>query len=348
MEWFNKIKANLPQVLKIGGLIVGGLLVLLLLLSLTGSTFNVLRGKTGFSQAGYLSDSLSLSKGGAMMEATSDSFGIGLSARNAASSPSYDNGVNIGNTSEDFEVTEYTASIESRDIKNTCAQIAGLKKLDYVIFENAREYDKSCNYYFKVEKEYRAEILDIINKLDPKDLSENIRTIKSQIDDFTSEEEILKNKMATIELTLNDALNAYDEITRVATQARDSESLARIINSKIQILERLTKEKIAITEQLDRMSRAKAQQLDRLDYAYFSVNAYENKFIDSENLKDSWKAAVKKFVRDTNQVLQALSINFVLLLLLIIQYGLYLLLILLALKYGWGIAKRIWGSSIKN
>ena len=50
--------------------------------------------------------------------------------------------------------------------------------------------------------------------------------------------EYLKKKKETIEETLNDAINSYNEIAKVATEARDAESLSRIIDSKIRIIER--------------------------------------------------------------------------------------------------------------
>jgi len=118
--------------------------------------------------------------------------------------------------------------------------------------------------------------------------------------------------------------------------------LAKIIDSKIGIIERLTQERININAQLERLERSKAEQLDRLDYTYFNVYVLENKFIDGDNLKDSWKIAVKSFIRDVNGVIQDITINLVSLLFLILQYIIYLFIILIVVKYGWRLAKYIW------
>ncbi len=68
----------------------------------------------------------------------------------------------------------------------------------------------------------------------------------------------------------------------------------------------------------------------------------ESKFVDANNLKDSWKAAIKAFVRDVNMVAQDVSVNLVMLFLKVLQYLLYAFIILIIAKYAWQIAKRIW------
>jgi len=272
-----------------------------------------------------------------------DSNSASLSARNVAPEimPTTSNNT-PGNDAEEYEIKNYNANIETRNLEDTCNSIAGLKVRDDVIFENASKYEKSCSYTFKVKTDKVTEILDIIKTLDPKELNENIFTIKNVINDYTNEVEILEKKLASIESTLNNAVKAYDEITDVATRTQDANALAKIIDSKIQIIEKLTQEKINITTNLDRLARSKAEQLDRLEYTYFNVYIQENKFVDGENLKDSWKQAVKDFVYDTNKVIQDISINLVLVVLIILQYIVYFFIALFVAKYVWKFAKFVW------
>jgi hypothetical protein len=269
---------------------------------------------------------------------------IGLSVRNVktASAPQMDGEVIMGDDAEEFEVTEYSAMIETRHLEETCGKISELKFREDVIFENASEYERSCNYYFKVKSTNVAEILVIIEALDPKELNESTYTIKKLIDDYTSEVDILENKMKSIEETLSNAITAYDDITKLANRVQDVESLAKIIDSKIRIIERLTQERINVNAQLERINRAKAEQLDRLEYTYFNVNILEDKFIDGQNLKDSWKIAVKSFVRDINNTAQNITVNLISLLFIILQYIIYLFIILIVAKYGWIVVKNIW------
>ena len=257
-------------------------------------------------------------------------------------SPTPPRGGTVGDDAEDFEVTEYSVSIETRDKEATCSEISELKDLSYVVFESANEHDRGCNYTFKVRFENVEEILAVLEEFNPEELSENTYTIKRQIDDFTSESEILENKLESIDDTLENALDAYDEITSLATRTQNADALAKIIDSKIGIIERLTQERINITAQLERLERAKAEQLDKLEYTYFYVNVYENKFIDGENLKNSWKAAIKNAVRDINRTIQDVTVNLVTLIFTIVQYMLYFLILLIVAKYLWRVTKYIW------
>lgn len=59
----------------------------------------------------------------------------------------------------------------------------------------------------------------------------------------------------------------------------------------------------------------------------------ENTFIDGEGLKDSWKDTVKTFVRDVNNTAQDISIRFITRLLVILQYVLYILIVLFVANY---------------
>jgi len=267
--------------------------------------------------------------------------GVMLSTNNIGI-PSPQPGGSVGPDGEDFEVTEYSASFETRNKDRTCTEIEDLKVYEYVVFQNANEYDRGCSYTFKVAHDRVPEILTVLQDLDPKDLSETTYTIKQQIDDFTSETEILENKLTSINETLESAVSAYDDITALATRTQNAEALAQIIDSKIGIIERLTQERINITAQLERLERAKREQLDRLEYTYFNVNVYENKFVDGEYIADSWKEAFKAFVRDVNRIVQDVTINLLGLLFILAQYILYFFILLVIAKYLWRAAKYVW------
>ena len=281
------------------------------------------------------------------------SYGVGapsLSARNAAGiapsiapyPPMPDGNYSSGSTAEEYEVTEYSASYETQSKETTCGALSGLKSYSYVIFESANDHDRGCDYRFKVEHSRVKDVLAFLRDLGPKDLNENTYTIKNQVDDFTSETEVLENKRRAIDTTLEEAIAAYDEITALATNNQDAESLARIIDSKIQLIERLTQQKIEINTQLDRLARAKAEQLDRLAYTYFNVSAYENRYVDGEHLKDSWKDAVRATIGDVNNALQATTLGLIALLFLAIQWIVYALIVLFLAKHAWYWVRRIW------
>jgi hypothetical protein len=340
MDFFKKFEFTPTNMLKSAGLLVIAVVVLAVIVRLLGSIV----GFGGFMNGGVVMPNVYVSKGGTVGESAAYDSGAkipALSIRNVSSTivPS---GTSVGGGAEDFEATEYTATIETRNKTNTCAEVMKLKKLDYVIFDSATEYDKGCEYLFKVENNKVAEVLTVVKSLDPKELSENTYTIKKQLDDFTSETDILKNRLDTISTTLKDAVDAYDKITALATHTQDADSLAKIISSKLEIVERLTQERINITAELERLERAKAEQLDKLKYATFRVNVYENRYVDTDSLKDSWKSAIKKFINEVSLIAQGVTVNLLSFILSILQVILYVLIMVVAARYVWHVVKYIW------
>jgi hypothetical protein len=340
---FSQLKTS--KILKFSGLALIAIILIALAFNLIGSSFSPVFNKSSEDMA-FPSMGLS-SSGGVMSNIKMDSGGaVGLSARNVTqSSPSSimePYGTVTGDTSEQFEVTEYNASIETRQLNKTCLAVSDLKVKDYVIFENANRYDKGCNYRFKVKRNNVEEILAVIKDLNPKEISENTYTIKKLVDDYTAETDILKKKLATIDDTLTKAMTAYDEVTVLATRVQNVESLTKIVDSKINLIEKLTQERIDINSELERINRSKAEQLDRLEYTYFNVTVYENKFIEWKSLSDSWKNAIKKFVLDINRVAQDISVNLVSFLFMLFQYAIYIFILLFIAKFGWKIVKYIW------
>lgn len=330
------------QLLKIAGIFIGTIIILSITIKLISSTFsgNMMSGEY------YANPSTQSMKNMAYdMEES-----IGLSLRNVSSIDGssmpmpipQNDGVITGDDAEDFEITEYNASIETRHLKDICSDIEKLKSHDYVIFENANTYDRGCNYTFKVKRENVEEILAFVKNMNPRDLSANTRTIKKLVDDYTSEVDILQAKLNSIDETLAKSIEAYDSVTDLATETKDAESLAKIIDSKINVIERLTQERININAQLERISRSKADQLDRLFYTYFHINVSENKFIDGKQIQDSWKYSIKRFFIDINEIAQNISINLITIFFQVIQYTLYCILFVLVGKYGWKLVKYIW------
>lgn len=268
-----------------------------------------------------------------------------LSARNAAGMmpmpPAYYGGTS-GNTAEQFEVTDYSAYIEVGNHEGACGTLSDLKREDYVIFENASESDTGCSYTFKVEHAHVDEILAALKSLNPKDLSTNTYTLKSELDDFTSQTEILETKAASVDKTLKEALAAYDEIAKLASKTQDAESLARTIESRMQLIERLTMERVQINEQLKMLARSEADEMDRLQYARFNVSVYENAYVDFSGIKDSWRYAIQDFFLIVNESLQNATIYLLAALFVLIPYVFGFILLLLAAKYGWRGVRYLW------
>ena len=336
MKNFSDYNIKPSNILKVIALVFVGVIVLTFAVRMFGTSLKSLNSGSA----------LSAKVSGDAYSVRDSAYGIGgnvsgLSQRNVMPEAGEET-MTSGNDAEAFEVTQYNAFIETRKLKDTCTKISDLKAQNEIIFENANEYEHGCAYTFKVEKEKTNGILELVQGLHPRDLSENTYTIKQVVEDYTGQLEILQKKQETIEKTLSEAITAYDEITQVARRSQNADALASIVDSKVRTLERLTQERINISAQIDRLSRAKAEQLDRLKYTYFYVNVSEIQYVDGNQVKDSWRIAVQNFVRDINEVAQDITVGLIALIFVILQYVLYLFLLLFVAKYFWKVAKALW------
>ena len=337
MSWQKMLnKFDFKTALKISGVVIFGLVVLALVASLGGFAF-----RTAFNiSPSYSGNFYSESAMDAGMTKQSVPEAVSLSLRNLI--PDWDEGYVAGNDLEQFEVVEYNAYIKTGRLEKVCGEIKDLKTREDVIFEKSSESERSCSYTFKVEKDHSEEILAFIKNFKPEELNINTDNIKKQVQDFTSEEEILTKRLSQIEKTLEDAQDAYDEITRLATNTRDVEALAKIINDKINLIERLTNERLNTLANLERLSQLKLEQLDRLDYTFFSVSVTENLLIDLKLIKDSWQRELKSFVNEFNVMLQGVSVKLLSFGTKLLQVVIYLVIALFVAKYGWRFAKFVW------
>lgn len=338
-DFFRKINFKRFSIPKLIGFALIAIILFMVAISFLGFAFRT--AFFGFGSSGYSTSQIPMMS--YEYEGALDQTSLkGISDRAFLSPIPPGSGGSVGTDAEEFEITEYYTVIKTRNLDKACSVIEELKPLEYVIFETANRSDKNCSYFFKVKNENADEVLATVKGLKPEIFRENTSTIKSVIGDYTSEVEIQEKKLASIEETLTNAQQAYDKITVLATQTKDVESLTKIIDSKIRLIERLTQERINIKERIDRLNKNKAEQLDRLNFTFFRVNIHEFLVFDLKELKDSWISEFKSFVREFNDILQDVSINLAGFLLRLIQAALYFLIALFILKYGWRFTKRIW------
>lgn len=247
-----------------------------------------------------------------------------------------------GSDAEAFEVKEYYATIETRSLQEDCDVIAALKGRTEIIFESTSEYERGCTYTFKVAKDQVAEVLALLETLDPKEINESTYTIKREVDSYADEITILETKLTTLETMLAESLAAYENVTALATRTGDVEGMARVIEGKLAIVERLTQAKLDTVAQLDRLTKAKGDALDKLTYTYFHVYISENDFVDGGELKDGWIAAVQNLVRELSALAQDLTLGFVAFAFTVVKFVLYGTLILFVGRFGFRFAKRVW------
>lgn len=247
----------------------------------------------------------------------------------------------IATDAEDFEVHEYNASFEKHDKTETCETIAALKGTKSVVFENANESKRSCNYRFRVANKRADEILELLKSLDPDTLSSNVYTIQKRVEGIIDQLEVQKKKLAQVEATLADAQNSYTELTALATRKNDIESLIKLIDLKLDTIERLARERIEINNSIVRIERERADQLERLNFTVFSVNVYERPLIDWSEIKDDWQDAIRSFVDDVNEFTQLVSVRLISFVLQAAVALVYLVFVFVFLRVVWILGRKI-------
>ncbi len=248
----------------------------------------------------------------------------------------------IDQNAEDYEVQDYSVNYRPNDKTEICTTIAALKSREDVIFENANESNRSCNYTFKVLKEKAAAILTLLEEFNPENTNSNVYTIQRTIEGLTDELDILNQKLTGIETTLAEAQTSYDELTKLATRKQDIESLTKLIELKLNTIERLANERRQIAAQIESYERNKTQQLERIKYTQFSVSVYENRLIDWQQIADSWKSEIQSFFTSINDFFQGVTLLLVIYTLRAVQAIVYIVLAVILLKAVWLMARKVW------
>jgi hypothetical protein len=204
---FNRLGLQNAGPLKIAGLVIGCLLLVLIVLRLSTVLVMPLLGVQSISEtyngiaafapsARILAPQMYGGVGGPVAyEEMAKMSDQSLSVRNIVS-PQAAIRQTSEITAENYEVSEFTATIETHDLDRVCGTtIPSLKPKEYVVFENSNTYAHGCSVRFKVKHDHVTEILAFIKALNPRDITDNTYTIKQQIDDFTSQEDILNRRL---------------------------------------------------------------------------------------------------------------------------------------------------------
>ncbi len=254
----------------------------------------------------------------------------------------------IGGDAENYETLTYYVNFKKSGIDNICNEIKSLKKLNYVVFEDSSNNDTSCSYSFKVERNHVDDVVNLLNKFEPNDFTANMDVVKKQLVEYDSQLNILLKRQNELKKTLDDAILAYDNLITLATNVEDTESLTKIINSKLAMIDKLTNQRFALAAKIDSISKRSAELRDKIEYAYFHVSVSKYRIFDFDGLKDSWVNQVRTFVYNFNAMLQSLSIGIFSLFLSLFQIVVYVSIVafiaLAFVKYGWKFVKRFWNS----
>ena len=247
---------------------------------------------------------------------------------------------------EEFERRDYSAHYQTRRFEETCKEISDLKPREDVVFDNASEDERWCNYNFRAELASEAEIVEILQDLNPRDFNTNVSTIERSVEYTESELNLQERRLASLQETLTQAENSFDSLIARATREGDTATLSEVINNKIATVERLTQQILNTQERIDRLTRNQDSQTDEIEYAHFHVSVEKQVFFDGQGMRDEWKRQVQELVREANETILALTVGLISFVLSAIQFLVFLTISVLGLvvvgKALWVVIRKIW------
>lgn len=247
-----------------------------------------------------------------------------------------------------YETKSYYAHIKTRAYDVACDTIESWKPLAYVVFEQSNRGDSYSAYRFKVERDRASEVLAQLKGLDPRTLNEQSEVVKRQVEEYTSQLDVLKKREALLADTLDKVSVAYDELVTLSKSAHDVETLAKVIDGKLNYIERLSQQRIQVAAELDAIARAKADLEDRIAYVYVDVSVEKIEFVNKEEIRDSWMYAAREFVAQVHKTFQQLTFGVLALVLwlvqLILEAIIFFVVVLFIVKHGWRATKKFWYS----
>ncbi len=312
-------------------LVVAGFILTLIGLFIW-SSMNMMSSSTG------LAPSYQDSYNGLSIPNTLDSAKINTAER----SPVIDSDYVAGQDAEAFETKDYNARIETSNLDSTCDVIGELKPKPGVVFLSAVNSKTSCSFQFKVTNAETEAVLTVIKNLDPKELSQNIYTIKKQLENSLNQRDILTQNLASTEQILADALLAYDNLLATAVAEKNSTALTTAVRDKIELIDMLKQRREQTRQQIDYLNQQLAEQTDRLEYTYFSVYVLEQKYFNLEQIIESWKYEFRNFINSINEITQGITLGLLSFVLYALLYAMYVVIVLIIAKLGWRIVRRIW------
>lgn len=243
---------------------------------------------------------------------------------------------------ETYETTDYYVSARTRQFDEFCSSVRSLKVEERFEFRSISENTNSCSATFYTAEENVDEVLNRFGQFSGVEISRTTNSVTRQKERLESQTNILHQQLASVERTLAGAEVQFDQIIRVAEASNDASELADAIREKLQMVDSLTQRKISLTSQINNLYR-QAQDLDeRIGVVQFSVNIQRSLPIYPNQDDRKWEQAWKNLGDEYTNTLIGLTSQLGVFLLKVVQYGVYLLILFVIVRFGWKFAQKLW------
>lgn len=243
---------------------------------------------------------------------------------------------------ERYETTQYNLSARSRGFDQLCESLETLKAEETIHFKHINTGLNRCDARFFVEEGRVAGVLAQFENNRDVEINRNTESVTRHKERLESQSTIVRQQLASVERTLAEAEVAYDEIVAFARANKDSETLSNAINNKLRQIDQLTSRKINLTSQLDNLAQQAADLNERLDVVEFYASFTRANPIQIGKYDRMWEQAWDELRDRFTGTLIGLSAFFGVFLLYVLQYGLYLLVLIIVARFGWKLVRKIW------
>ena len=243
---------------------------------------------------------------------------------------------------ESYETTSYSVTARSNQFDTLCDALNNLKADNSIHFKSLNVSLNNCNAQFFVEEGKVDAVLAQFTSYGDVTIDRTTASVTRHKEQIESQASIVRAQLETVEATLTEAQTAYDEIIALARSERDAAALNRAIQNKLQQIDSLSNRKIALTSQLDSYAQQAADLEERLGVVEFYANFNRLTPTQVGQHEQQWSQAWKQLGNQFTMTLIGLTVTFGIFLLYIVQYGVYLLVLLVVARFGWKLLQRIW------
>jgi len=243
---------------------------------------------------------------------------------------------------ERYETTSYNLSARSRDFDSLCDSLSTLKNEGAIHFKHLNTGLNHCDARFFVEEDRVASVLAQFENERSVQINRNTQSVTRHKEQIESQANIVRQQLASVERTLAEAEEAYDEIVAFARTNKDSETLNSAITNKLRQIDQLTSRKISLTSQLSNYAQQAADLNERLNVVEFYANFSRSNPVNVGENERRWEQAWEDLRDQFTETLIGVSVFFGIFILYVLQYGLYLLVLVVIARFAWKLVRNIW------
>lgn len=243
---------------------------------------------------------------------------------------------------ETYETSSYNLSGRLRDFETACDTLESLKADGRYHFKYLTSNLNNCRATFFTDEAHVAEALNRLEQFNGVTVSRNTQSVTRHRENIQSRASIIRQQLDIVERTLAEAEAAYTEIEAFARAERDVAEYSKAVDTKLRQIDQLTNRKINLTSQLQGIAQQAADLEERIGVTELSVSFSRSYTLNPDKNSRAWERAWETLSDTWTNFGTGLTAYFGVFVLYVVQYSLYLLVLIVAARFGWKAVRKIW------